>query len=89
MLNHNGIIFGKTNMHELAFGITTNNAFYGSCRNPYNHKMHVGGSSGGTACAVAARLVPIGYGTDTGGSCRIPASVSGCVGYRPTTFRYS
>jgi len=76
-------------MHELAFGITNNNQAFGAVHNPYNRAMIPGGSSGGTAAAVSARLIPAGLGSDTGGSVRIPAALCGCVGYRPTLDRYS
>ncbi len=85
-----GAILGATgNMHELAFGITTNNAVTGASRNPWNTDMIPGGSSGGVAVAVAARMMPGGIGTDTGASVRLPASLCGCVGFRPTVGRYS
>jgi Asp-tRNA(Asn)/Glu-tRNA(Gln) amidotransferase A subunit family amidase len=83
------LLFGKNNMHELAAGITTNNLIYGPARNPYNQAMMPGGSSGGTAASIAARVAPAGLGTDTGGSVRIPASLCGISGLRPTTGRYS
>jgi mandelamide amidase len=83
------IILGKTNMHELAFGITSDNAAYGSVGNPYDPTMFPGGSSGGTASAVSAGFVPAGLGTDTGGSARIPAALTGVVGFRPSTDRYN
>jgi indoleacetamide hydrolase len=83
------IIFGKNTMHELAFGITCNNVAYGAIRNPYDRRMIPGGSSGGTAVAVAARLVPAGIGTDTGGSNRIPAALCGVSGFRPTVGRWA
>ena len=83
-----GVMIGKTNMHELAFGITSNNAAWGPVGNPYNAGLIPGGSSGGTAAAVAAGLAPVGLGSDTGGSCRIPAALCGCVGFRPTLGRY-
>ena len=76
-------------MHELAVGITSNNAHFGAARNPYNSAMIPGGSSGGTAVAIAARLAVAGLGSDTGGSCRIPAALCGIVGFRPTLHRYS
>jgi mandelamide amidase len=82
------MILGKTNMHELAFGITSDNAAFGSVANPFNTGMFAGGSSGGTASAVAAGLAPAGLGTDTGGSVRIPAALTGTVGFRPSTGRY-
>lgn len=85
VLEANGIVLGKTRMHELAYGGTTINYAYGPVLNPYNLTMHVGGSSGGTAAIVAARCVPAGYCSDTGGSCRMPAAATGIVGYRPTT----
>jgi len=83
------LIAGKTNMHELALGITSNNAYAGATRNPYNPAMIPGGSSGGTAVAVSAGLASAGLGSDTGGSCRIPAALCGIVGFRPTMHRYS
>jgi mandelamide amidase len=89
LLDAGGLLAGKTNMHELAFGITSNNAAFGAVGNPYDATLIPGGSSGGTAAAVAARIVPAGLGTDTGGSCRIPAALCGCVGFRPTHGRYS
>jgi mandelamide amidase len=82
------IALGKNGMHELSFGITSNNATFGAPRNPYDPAMIAGGSSGGTAAAVAARLAPAGIGTDTGGSVRIPASLCGLAGFRPTTGRW-
>jgi mandelamide amidase len=75
-------------MRELAFGPTSNNAAFGPVRNPYDRSRIPGGSSGGTAALVAARLAPAGLGTDTGGSVRVPASLSGVVGFRPTTLRW-
>lgn len=83
------IVLGKTNMHELAFGITSVNAAFGPVRNPYNPLTFAGGSSGGTAAAIAARMAPAGLGTDTGGSSRIPAALTGVVGFRPSVDRYS
>ena len=84
-----GALLGaKANMHELAFGITNNNAVTGAARNPWDPTMIPGGSSGGTAVAVAARMMPGGVGTDTGGSVRIPAAMCGLAGFRPTTGRY-
>lgn len=86
--NAGAILLGKTNMHELAFGITSNNAAFGPVRNPYNYDYIAGGSSGGTAAAIAAGLVDVGLGTDTGGSMRIPAALNGVYGFRPTIGRY-
>lgn len=84
-----GVIGAKGGMHELAFGITSNNAVTGAIKNPHDQTMIAGGSSGGTASAIAAGIFPLGLGTDTGDSCRIPASLCGTVGYRPTTGRYA
>ena len=83
-----GILFGKANMHELALGATSNNSAFGAVQNPYDPSKIPGGSSGGNASAVAARIVPAGLGTDTGGSVRIPAALCGVAGFRPTTGRY-
>ncbi len=88
LVDAGAIVLGKTNLHELAFGITTNNAHFGAARNPYDPARIPGGSSGGSAVAVAARCAPGALGTDTGGSLRIPASLCGIVGFRPTTGRY-
>lgn len=82
------ILFGRTNMHELAYGLTSNNAAFGAVRNPFNPAMIAGGSSGGSATAVAAHIVPAALGTDTGGSVRVPAALCGLVGFRPTHGRY-
>ncbi|MDR7482219.1 MAG: indoleacetamide hydrolase [Armatimonadota bacterium] len=88
LIDAGAIVLGKTNMHELAFGITSNNAAFGAVGNPYEPTRIAGGSSGGTGAAIAARLVPAGLGTDTGGSVRIPSAVNGIVGLRPTLGRY-
>ena len=88
LLADGALLAGKTNLHELAFGITSNNAAFGPVRNPHDQKMIAGGSSGGTAAAIAAGVVPGGLGTDTGGSARIPAALCGIAGFRPTTDRY-
>lgn len=82
------IPLAKNGMHELSFGITSNNATFGAPRNPFDPAMIPGGSSGGTAASIAARLTPAGIGTDTGGSVRIPASLCGVWGLRPTTRRW-
>lgn len=82
------IILDKTNMDELAYGATNNNFAYGPVRNPYDPTRISGGSSSGTAVAAAARMAPVGLGTDTGGSARIPASFCGVVGFRPSIGRY-
>lgn len=81
-------VIGKTNLHELAFGITSNNAATGPVRNPADRTRSPGGSSGGSAVAVAMGVVPFALGTDTGGSVRIPAAHTGVVGFRPTTGRW-
>jgi mandelamide amidase len=80
------ITIGKTNMHELAFGITSTNLspFAGPVKNPYDKTRIAGGSSGGTAAAIAAGIVTCGLGSDTGGSTRIPAALTGTVGLRPS-----
>ncbi|GAA4380212.1 amidase family protein [Paeniglutamicibacter cryotolerans] len=85
---HGGRVAGLTNMHELAFGITSNNATYGPVRNPFDPQRSAGGSSGGSGAAVAAGLVPVSLGTDTGGSISIPAASCGVVGFRPSTGRW-
>jgi mandelamide amidase len=79
---------GSLNMHELALGTTSANAFWGPVRNPCDPSRMAGGSSGGSAAAVADGSVPFSLGTDTGGSCRIPAAYCGVVGFRPTSGRY-
>ena len=79
------IVLGKTNLHELAFGATTANPPpFGICRNPWNPGRTTGGSSGGSASALAADLCFAALGTDTGGSIRIPAALNGISGLRPT-----
>ncbi len=83
------LIAGKANLHELSSGGTSANHTFGPVRNPYDRKCVPGGSSGGTAAAIAARLVPAGLGTDTAGSVRVPASLCGVFGFRPTVGRYS
>lgn len=88
LIDQDALVLGKTNMHELAFGITSNNGIFGAVHNPYNIEMIAGGSSGGSAAAVAARMTPFAIGTDTGGSCRIPPALCGIAGFRPTMKRY-
>lgn len=78
------ILVGKTNTHEFAFGTTNDNPHYGAAKNPWNPALSTGGSSGGSAAAVAAGIVPVALGTDTAGSIRIPAALCGAVGLKPT-----
>jgi aspartyl-tRNA(Asn)/glutamyl-tRNA(Gln) amidotransferase subunit A len=89
-LKEAGVVFtGKLNLHEYAWGGTTNNPHFGPCRNPWNTELIPGGSSGGSGAAVAADLTIASIGTDTGGSIRIPASFCGIVGLKPTHGRVS
>jgi len=83
------VILGKTNMHEFAYGVTSNNPHYGPVRNPWDLARIPGGSSGGSAAAVAAGLCYGSIGTDTGGSIRIPSALCGIVGVKPTFGRVS
>jgi aspartyl-tRNA(Asn)/glutamyl-tRNA(Gln) amidotransferase subunit A len=83
------VLVGKTGLHEFAHGITSNNPHYGSIHNPWDLERTPGGSSGGSGAAVAADLVPMATGTDTGGSIRIPSSFCGTVGLKPTYDRVS
>ena len=78
------IILGKTNLHEVALGVTSENEHFGPVRNPWNAEHVAGGSSGGSAAAVAAGLCAAAVGTDTRGSIRIPASCCGVTGFKPT-----
>jgi mandelamide amidase len=82
------VVVGKTNLHELAFGLTSNNGAHGPVRNPFDPSLSAGGSSGGSAAVVARGIVPVAIGTDTGGSMSVPASFCGVFGIRPTTGRY-
>jgi indoleacetamide hydrolase len=86
LFDQGAVFFGKANMHELAGGGTCSNPATGFVGNPYDPARVPGGSSGGTAAAIAARIVPAGLGTDTAGSVRIPSSLCGTSGLRPSIF---
>lgn len=80
-------IIGRTGLHEWAFGFSSENPHWGPVRNPWNPRLSTGGSSGGSAAAVAAGVVPIALGTDTGGSVRVPAALCGTFGLKVTQGR--
>ncbi|MGH7860712.1 MAG: amidase, partial [Candidatus Dormibacteraceae bacterium] len=77
-----GVIIGKTNLHEWALGLTSENPHYGAVRNPNDPERVAGGSSGGSAVAVATGMCDWALGTDTGGSIRVPAAYCGVVGFK-------
>lgn len=87
--NEGALFLAKTNLHELCFGCTSNNAYYGPVRNAHNSEYTAGGSSGGSGAAIATRQAAAALGTDTGGSVRIPSSANGIFGFRPTHNLYS
>ncbi len=88
LIDAGAVVVGQSNMHELALGVTSDNRTHGPVRNPHDPRRSAGGSSGGTAAAVAVGAVLAGLGTDTGGSGRIPAAWCGAVGFRPSAGRY-
>jgi mandelamide amidase len=88
LLAQGAILMGKTNLHELSYGWTSNNESFGPVRNPYDPQHVPGGSSGGSAAAVAGRMAPLAIAEDTLGSIRVPASMCGLAGLRPSFGRY-
>ncbi len=88
LLAQGGILMGKTNIHELSYGWTSNNELFGPVHNPYDSTRVAGGSSGGSGAAVAARMAPLAVAEDTLGSIRVPATMCGLAGLRPSFGRY-
>jgi Asp-tRNA(Asn)/Glu-tRNA(Gln) amidotransferase A subunit family amidase len=84
MRAHGAVVMGKASLHEFAYGATSNNPHYGPVRNPHDPERVAGGSSGGSAVAVAMGMCDWALGSDTGGSIRIPAAFCGVVGFKPT-----
>ncbi|UCH46422.1 MAG: amidase [Betaproteobacteria bacterium] len=89
LFSQGGILMGKTNIHELSYGWTSNNGIFGPAHNPYDRARVPGGSSGGSGVTVAARMAPIAIAEDTLGSIRVPATMCGLAGLRPSYGRYS
>jgi Asp-tRNA(Asn)/Glu-tRNA(Gln) amidotransferase A subunit family amidase len=87
--NAGAIVFGKDNLNEMSYGLTGSNSHHGQVKNPYNKDHVSGGSSAGCGAAVAARIVPAALGADAAGSIRVPASLCGVVGFKPTPGRWS
>lgn len=89
LLSQGALVMGKTNIHELSYGWTSNNGIYGPVRNPYDRDRVPGGSSGGSGAAVAARMAPLAVAEDTLGSIKVPSTMCGLAGLRPSYGRYS
>lgn len=89
LVDAGAVLLGKANMHECAFGFTGENPHYGDCKNPVDPQRIAGGSSSGSAVAVALGICPFAIGSDTGGSVRLPAALCGLVGLKPTYGRVS